>query len=73
MSVSDDIWQDIRFGKLQPFCRYGDFPPESTFVSVFWWQYVAGGNAGWDDYRPALNELVNRCHLKQSQNGWYVF
>ena len=50
MSVSDDIWQDIRFGKLQPFCRYGDFPPESTFVSVFWWQYVAGGNAGWDDY-----------------------
>ncbi|MBJ3983960.1 hypothetical protein JGD17_24445 [Salmonella enterica subsp. enterica serovar Rissen] len=73
MSLSDDIWQDIQFGSLEPFCRDGFFPSPQTFSRVFWEQYVAGGNAGWDDYRPALNELVYRGYLKQSQNGWYVF
>lgn len=50
MSISDDIWQDIQFGSLEPFCRDGFFPSPQTFSRVFWEQYVAGGNAGWDDY-----------------------
>lgn len=73
MSISNDIWQEIQSGELERFCRDGSFPPEQTFVSVFWWQYVEGGNAEWDAYRPALDELVDSGHLKQSQNGWYVF
>ncbi|MBQ5151605.1 hypothetical protein FDK32_27770, partial [Citrobacter freundii] len=44
MSVSDDIWQDIQFGSLEPFCRDGCFPSPQTFSRVFWEQYVAGGN-----------------------------
>ncbi|ELZ1138865.1 hypothetical protein SP292_004814 [Escherichia coli] len=73
MSISNDIWQDIQSGALEPFCRDGLFPPEQTFIRVFWDQYVAGGNAGWEDYRPALDELVVSGHLKHSHNGWYVF
>lgn len=73
MSISDDIWQDIQFGELEPFCRDGCFPQEQTFVIEFWTQYVNDGNAEWDDYRPALDELVDSRHLKHSPNGWYVF
>lgn len=73
MSISDDIWQDIQFGELEPFCRDGCFPSTQTFSRVFWEPYVAGGNAEWDDYRQALDELVDSGHLKRSPNGWYVF
>ena len=73
MSVSDDIWQDIQFGSLEPFCRDGCFPSPQTFSRVFWTQYVDDGNAEWEDYRPALDELVVSGHLKHSHNGWYVF
>lgn len=73
MSISNDIWQEIQSGELERFCRDGCFPTEHTFVIVFWNQYVNEGNANWDDYRPALDELVDRNHLKQSQNEWYMF
>ena len=73
MSISDDIWQDIQSGQLERFCRDGFFPTEQTFVIEFWNQYVNDGNANWDDYRPALDELVGSGHLKHSPNGWYVF
>ncbi|MNC00034.1 hypothetical protein D3C75_473480 [compost metagenome] len=73
MSISNDIWQEIQSGVLEPFCRDGSFPPLQTFSRVFWEQYVNGGNANWDDYRQALDELVGRGYLKYSPNGWYVF
>lgn len=73
MSISNDILQDIQSGALEPFCRDGLFPPQQTFSRVFWTQYVDDGNAEWDDYRRALDELVVSGHLKHSSNGWYVF
>lgn len=70
MSISNDIWQSVQSGDLEPYCKLG-FPMMQTFRAVFWEQYVAGGNAKWEDYLPALNELVDQGRLTVSDNGWY--
>lgn len=73
MSISNDIWQSIQSGDLEPFCEDGLFPPEKTFIMIFWDSYVNSGNAKWEDYLPALKELVDQGHLTVSPNGWFNF
>ncbi|WP_421670187.1 hypothetical protein [Rahnella sp. EDr1-12] len=72
MSISNDIWQSIQNGDLEPFCQSG-FPQEQVFLFNFWDFYVLSGNAEWEDYRPALNVLVDQALLIVSANGWYNF
>lgn len=72
MSISSDIWQSIQAGVLEPFCEAG-FPPEQTFIKVFWEGYVGDGHAEWGSYLAALDQLVKRGLLTHSSNGWYNF